>query len=422
MTTTPQRTFRAAALDRAASPEQFDHLVVITKPSDWIWAAVICLLLVAAIVWGIVGRIPTRVSGEGILISNGDRVVDAVSAAAGRLASVSVTVGEHVAKGQPIARIVQTDIEQKHSEAVAVLGEKQREYAVLAPRVQSELVVKGQNFAKLEDALNQVIKATAQRVEFLTVDVRNLEDLLAKGYTTRKNVSDRREELTSAQQRLDDTHNQILKLRADKTDLETQRDRELRQAEFAINEAQRQVSATEESLSQNTQVISPIEGRVVEVKISTGSVLAVGTAVVEIESEGNKLEAVIYLPPDQGKRIKPGMQVQLEPSTVKREEFGMMLGTVETVSDFPMTPQGMAAVLHNETLVTRFSHDGAPYAAKVVLEQDASTATGYRWAVGNGPNLRLTSGTLTRAEITTRHQRPLDLIIPLIRHLTGIDG
>jgi HlyD family secretion protein len=422
VTATPQRTFRAAALDRAASPEQFDHLVVITKPSDWIWAAVICFLLVAAIIWGIVGRIPTRVSGEGILISNGDRVVDAVSAAAGRLASVSVVVGDHVIKGQPIARIVQTDIEQKHSEAVAVLGEKQREYAVLAARVQSELVVKSQNFAKLEDALNQVIKATTQRVQFLTVDVRNLEDLLAKGFTTRKNLSDRREELTSAQQRLDDTRNQILKLRADQTDLETQRDRELRQAQFSLNEAERQVSATEESLSQNTQVISPIEGRVVEVKISTGSVLAVGTAVVEIESEGNKLEAVIYIPPDQGKRIKPGMQVQLEPSTVKREEFGMMLGTVETVSDFPMTPQGMTAVLHNETLVTRFSHDGAPYAAKVVLEQDTSTTTGYRWAVGNGPNLRLTSGTLTRAEITTRHQRPLDLVIPLIRHLTGIDG
>lgn len=422
MTATPQRTFRAAALDRAASPEQFDHLVVITRPSDWIWAAAICLLLVAAIIWGIVGRIPTRVSGEGILISNGDRVVDAVSAAAGRLSSVSVTVGDHVVKGQSIARIVQTDIEQKHSEAVAVLGEKQREYAVLAARVQSELDVKSQNFARLEDALNQVIKATTQRVQFLIVDVRNLEDLLAKGYTTRKNLSDRREELTSAQQRLDDTRNQILKLHADKTDLETQRDRELRQSQFSLNEAERQVSATEESLSQNTQVISPIEGRVVEVKISIGSVLAVGTAVVEIESEGNKLEAVVYIPPDQGKRIKPGMQVQLEPSTVRREEFGMMLGTVETVSDFPMTPQGMTAVLHNETLVTRFSHDGAPYAAKVVLEQDASTSTGYRWAVGNGPNLRLTSGTLTRAEITTRNQRPLDLVIPLIRHLTGIDG
>jgi len=303
-----------------------------------------------------------------------------------------------------------------------VLGERQRERAVLAARVQSELAVKNQNFAKMEDALNQVIKATTQRVDFLTVDVRNLEDLLAKGYTTRKNLSDRREELTSAQQRLDDTRNQILKLRADKTDLETQRDRELRQSEFALSEAQRQVSATAESLSQNTRVISPIEGRVVEIKISPGSVLAVGTAVVEIESEGNKLEAVIYVPAEQGKKIKPGMQVHLEPSTVKREEYGMMLGSVETVSDFPMTPQGMTAVLHNETLVTKFSHDGAPYAAKIVLEQDPSTATGYRWAVGDGPNLHLTSGTLARAEITTRRQRPLDLVIPLIRHLTGIDG
>ncbi len=422
MTASPQRTFRAAALDRAASPEQFDHLVVITRPSDWIWAAVICFLLVVAIVWGVVGRIPTRVSGEGILISSGDRVVDAVSAAAGRLASVSVGLGDHVVKGQPVARIVQTDIEQKHSEAVAVLGEKQRENAILSEKVQSELAVKSQNFAKMEDALNQVIKATTQRVEFLTVDVKSLEDLLAKGYTTRKNLSDRREELVSAQQRLGDTHNQILKLHADKTDLETQRDRELRQSEFALNEAQRQVTATAESLSQNTQVISPIEGRVVEVKISPGSVLAVGTAVLEIESEGSTLEGVVYIPPEQGKRIKPGMQVQIEPSTVKREEFGMLLGTVETVSDFPMTPQGMTAVLHNETLVTKFSHDGAPYAVKVVLEQDPSTTTGYRWAVGDGPNLHLTSGTLARAEITTRRQRPLDLIIPLIKHLTGIDG
>jgi HlyD family secretion protein len=116
------------------------------------------------------------------------------------------------------------------------------------------------------------------------------------------------------------------------------------------------------------------------------------------------------------------MQVRVEPGTVKREEFGTMLGTVLTISDFPITPQGMAAVLHNESLVTRFSHDGAPYAATIRLEQDPSTASGYRWAVGKGPPLRLTSGTLTRAEITTRMQRPLDLVVPLVKRLTGLDG
>jgi HlyD family secretion protein len=165
-----------------------------------------------------------------------------------------------------------------------------------------------------------------------------------------------------------------------------------------------------------------MDGRVLEVKISPGSVLAVGTPVIEIESEGANLEAVVYISAERGKQIKPGMQVHLEPSTVKREEFGMMLGSVISISDFPMTPQGMAAVLHNDSLVSRFSHDGAPYAATVALYEDASNATGYRWAVGKGPNIHLTSGTLARAEITTRQQRPLDLVVPLLKHLTGIDG
>ena len=74
----------------------------------------------------------------------------------------------------------------------------------------------------------------------------------------------------------------------------------------------------------------------------------------------------------------------------------------------------MAAVLHNDNLVTRFSHEGAPYAATNTAGADPSTFSGYQWAVGKGPPLRLTSGTLTRAEIPARMQRPLDLVMPLI--------
>ncbi|MBU6458005.1 MAG: NHLP bacteriocin system secretion protein, partial [Bradyrhizobium sp.] len=128
MTELSQRTFRAVALQRAASPEQLDHLVGITRPSDWILIAVMCVALVAALTWGFLGRIPTRAAGEGILISGGGRVVDAVSAAAGRLSSIDVSVGDHVARGQQIARIVQTDIEQRHAGALEVFHEREREY------------------------------------------------------------------------------------------------------------------------------------------------------------------------------------------------------------------------------------------------------------------------------------------------------
>jgi HlyD family secretion protein len=417
-----QLAFRAVALQRAASPEQLDHLVGITKPFDWILTFVVCLALAAALTWGAIGRIPTRAAGEGILISGGGRVVDAVSAAAGRLSSVNVAVGDHVLQGQAVAQIAQTDIQQRHTSAIEVFREREREHADLTSKVASELASKGQNFAKLEAAFNQVVKATDQRIEYLTVDLKNLEDLLAKGYTTRRNVEDRRRDLSDAQQRKEDTRNEILKLRSQKTDLETQRAREIQQSEFTLNDARRQMDAIAGMLNQNTQVISPIEGRVLEVKVSAGSVLAVGTPVIAIESEGTELEALVYIPAERGKNVKPGMRVSVEPSTVKREEFGTMVGTIVTVSDFPITPQGMAAVLHNDSLVSRFSHDGAPYAATVSLEQDPATVSGYRWAVGKGPPIRLTSGTLTRAEVTTRNQRPLDLVLPLIKRLTGIDG
>jgi HlyD family secretion protein len=422
MTDASQRTFRAVALQRAASPDQLDQLVGITKPFDWILASVLCVALAAVLAWGVLGRIPTRALGEGILVSGGGRVVDSVSAAAGQLSSVEVSVGDHVVQGQIVARIVQTDIQQKQRDATAVFREREQQHSDLTTKVAAELASKSQNFDKLQTAFEQVIKATDQRIDYLTADVKNLEDLLAKGFTTRRNVEDRRHELTDAQQRKEDAQNEILKLRAQKTDLETQRERDLQQSEFTLNDARRQMEAIAGTLSENTQVISPIEGRVLEIKVSQGSVLAIGTPVIAIESEASTLGVVVFLPADRGKSVKPGMQVHVEPSTVKREEFGTVLGTVTTVSDFPVTPQGMAALLHNDNLVSRFSHDGAPYAAAIQLEQDSSTASGYRWAVGKGPSFRLTSGTLTRAEITTRSQRPLDLIVPLIKRLTGIDG
>jgi HlyD family secretion protein len=382
----------------------------------------ICIALVAAITWGIVGRVPTRAEGQGILISGGGRVVEAASSAAGRLATISVTVGDRVSQGQPIAEIVQTDIQQRHAAAVDVFREKERQHADLIEKTKRELAVKAQNLGKLEAAFNQVIKATTQRIEYLTNDVKTLEDLMSKGLTTRRTLEERRRDLTDAQQRKEDTFNEILKLRTQQTDLETQRERETQTSEFALNDARRQMDSAASLLTQNTQVVSPVDGRVLEVKVSAGAVLAVGAPVISIESEGQKLEALIYIPAERGKNVKVGMPVRIEPSTVKREEFGTMVGTVVTISDFPMTPQGMAAVLHNDNLVTRFSKEGAAYAATVSLEPDPETVSGYRWAVGQGPPVRLTSGTLTRAEITTRRQRPLDLVVPLLKKYTGLDG
>jgi HlyD family secretion protein len=422
MSDQPSTAFRAVALERAASPEQLDHLVGITRPLDWILALVIFVTLGTAIAWGFLGRVPTRAQAEGIFVSSGGRVVEAVAGASGRLASVEVVVGDRVTRGQAIARVTQTEIEQRHRDAIEVHRERQSEHEVLKAKIEAELTLKEQNFIKLEQAFNQIIKATEQRINYLRTDLANLEGLLEKGYTTRRNVEDRRRELTEAQQRKEDTQNEILKLREQRTDLESQRQHDLQESQFRLNDARRLVDQLAGELGRNTQVLSPIDGRVLEIKVSPGSVLSVGTSVIAVETEGMTLDAILYIAADRGKSVKPGMEVRLEPSTVKREEFGTMVGRVMSVSEFPITPQGMIAVLHNDALVTRFSKDGAPYAAMVQLQRDDSTVSGYHWAVGKGPSVRLTSGTLTKAEITTRERRPVELVVPMLKQLIGVTG
>jgi HlyD family secretion protein len=65
---------------------------------------------------------------------------------------------------------------------------------------------------------------------------------------------------------------------------------------------------------------------------------------------------------------------------------------------------------------------GAPYAARVKLLPDASTASGYAWSAGSGPPLVLSSGTTASADITVRRQAPITLVLPLLREKLGIDG
>jgi HlyD family secretion protein len=414
--------FRDAAIERLSSPEQLDQLVGITRPFDWAAATALLLGLVVLIAWSILGRIPTRVIGDGILLSSGGSVVDAVSGVAGRLASIDVAVGDEVRLDQVVARVGQTEIEQRLRQANEVLQERQREYAELTATITREIDTKLANFAAQAAGLNEAIEVAQQRETYLTGEVAKLEPAVSSGFVTRKTVEDRRVELNSARLRIVDAQNDILKLKAQRLDLQSQRERERMQSEFRINDAKRLVEQLSAELDRGSRIVSPAEGRVVEVKVSAGSVLTVGTPVIEIETAGRTLEATIYMPPDRGKNVRPGMVVHVEPTMVVREEYGAIIGQIVGISEFPVTPQGMAADLHNDTLVKQFSQDGAPYVAKVRLDPDSTTVSGYRWSSGKGPSLRLSSGTLARAEVTTREQPPIELVIPLLKRLSGVGG
>jgi len=151
------RIFREAAIERLSHPDQLDHVVGITRPYDWVAAWALAAGIGVLLAWGVLGSIPTRVSGEGILLSSGGRLVDAVSAVRGRLASIDVRIGDEVRRDQEIASVVQPDVELRLQQARDVLKEREREHSELIAAISSEIEAKLSNFAAQEAGLREVI-------------------------------------------------------------------------------------------------------------------------------------------------------------------------------------------------------------------------------------------------------------------------
>jgi HlyD family secretion protein len=102
---------------------------------------------------------------------------------------------------------------------------------------------------------------------------------------------------------------------------------------------------------------------------------------------------------------------------VKPEEDGYLLGTVESVSPFPVSQQSMVRAVRNENLVASLLKDGPVYEAHVRVEGDAATPSGLRWSNGHGPTIRIASGAPVHGLVTVKTRRPIELVLPAIERL-----
>jgi HlyD family secretion protein len=411
------KVFRQAALDRLASPEQLHTLMRVTDAKGWLALAGCVLLVGTAVAWGFLGSVPSKLQASGILIHSGG-LADVVAVGSGQITALEVDVGDTVKKGQVVAHVAQPELKEQLAGLKARHAELQANYQKAKQAGGRDVSLRMQASSQAVQNLQMAIQANEQRTRELEERLEKQTRLHEKGLVTNDALDSTRESLRAARVSMQTMRADKERLAVDDFSAKRMNEAALMSETMQVQETERQIKLLEENLQQNSRVVSTHEGRVVEVRAMTGDLIQPGMPIVSLERTGDKasLEALLYVDSKEGKILSPGMEVQIEPTIVRKERHGVLIGAVRAVESFPSTRQGMMRVLKNEQLVQSFLAEtaGTPIAVRAELIREPTTASGFRWSSGGGPDLVLTSGTRCLAQVTTRTQRPIALVLPAL--------
>ena len=416
------KIFRKVSLERLSSPEQLDQLMQVTNPRGWIALSTLSGLLIMGIIWGFWGHIPTKVHGQGILIKSGG-VFEVVSMGGGQVTDVSIDVGTYVEEGQVVARIAQPQLRERIQQARANLEELHKQRREVAQFGDKDLRLQTDYLNQEKINLEKEIAISEEQLRWLQDKIESQKKLLDDGLITRQTLLSSQQSYYRTQQDIERSRNQLRQLESRQLTEVNRVGQEMLSWEFRINEAKRKIEQMQEELDLAAKVVSPYTGRVLEVMIEPGNLINPGIPVLRLDLVGRDvkdLEAVLYVSSIDGKRVKPGMEIQIAPTTVRQEEFGFMVGDVTYVSDFPATSQGMMRVLKNQKLVQTLSGGSAPFEVYADLKVDPATPSGFQWSSSQGPPVDIQTGTVCMATITVDVRRPIELVIPILKEFFGV--
>ncbi|MEX1312223.1 MAG: NHLP bacteriocin system secretion protein [Candidatus Sulfomarinibacteraceae bacterium] len=379
----PSKLFRKAALEKLASPERLDEMMQIIAPTGWLSVIAVGIGLAALTVWSVVGSISIKVEGKGMLLRGGV-VFDIASTTEGRLAEVLVKPGDHIVKDEVIARLdrpaLRLKIQNTREDIARLSGQGSRQSAA-------------------DQSLLRQYRAQADE---LRQKIATQEEMVERGLLTNSTLMRTKAELTANEQ----AQAQLRSKQAGTTN--------------RVEDVRQTLSELENELESTSKVVSPFSGRIVEVSIEAGDVVGAGSRLMTLESEDAPITAMIYIPAAEGKKVRPGMEVYVSPTTVRAEEYGFMLGTVESASDYPVTPEGLRRVLRNQQLIQELTGKSAPIEVRVKLIPDPSTPSGFKWSSSEGPPMKIFSGTICSGNVTVETKKPISYVLPLMRKTVGV--
>jgi HlyD family secretion protein len=413
------KIFRKVSLERLSSPEQLDQILRVTNPKDWVALVAIFILLGVAVAWGYGGTVNSKATGQGVIVRSGG-VLNVVSAGSGMVLSLKVNVGDHITPNQLIAVVSQPQVAEKIKDTEEMLAEARSQQELSSKLHTQDEQLQQEALARQRENAEQQIEVLNKQVALVQEQLPVDEELLQKGLITKQQTYANKQKIVQLESQIETLHTQIKQYDTQKFEIGVQPVQNQVEMQSRIADLVRNLDALKGEQNMTMNVRAAYGGQVLELKVYPGATVAAGEPLISIQADVQKLQALIYLPADKAKSVSPGMAVQISPSTVKREEFGYIRGTVAYVSDYPSTPEALMRNFQNQALVQSLTANGPVTEVRAEMSPDVKTVSGFAWSSSTGPDITLSGGTICTGEVVTRQQKPVTLVFPYIKSKLGL--
>ncbi|MCC5613103.1 NHLP bacteriocin system secretion protein [Nostoc sp. CHAB 5834] len=410
--------FRKSALEKLSTPEKLDQLIKVTSPKAWIMLSVVFVALSTGIAWAVFGRVSTKLNVTGVVL--GGEVHEVVATSQGQLTKLQVRIGDKVKIGSVIATVQQPDLFQQIEDAKAVLAERKFEMTKLVSYGSKGTVLEGELMSQNRVSIQAEIEAEKKKVSFLTNQLESEVNLLDKGLIVKAQVANTKQQIDASKNTIERLKVQMAEVSSRQHDAGYGIQQKIAVQKQQIAEAERSVQFLTERYDTQSNIKSPYNGEVVEVLTDAGVVVGPGTPLFKLKNQTHgeqlaSLKGVLYIPSQDGKKIKKDMEAFVVPSTVQPQEYGFIKGKVTYVSDFPITQQGMMTSVKNDQLAKGLLAMGPLFEVHVQFEKDTKSHSGFKWTSAKGPDIDIKEGTSCMGQITIKQENPITIVVPALK-------
>jgi NHLM bacteriocin system secretion protein len=190
-----------------------------------------------------------------------------------------------------------------------------------------------------------------------------------------------------------------------------------------ITQLESSVRKAKNVLERGSTIHSPFGGKVLETEVSVGAHVNSASTYFKLQDVNDQESdrgfiGIFFVGADKAKKLKKKMKVQVFPGEIDKNEFGFLVGNIESISEFPVSEQKLQNEFGDPQVARQMiSKMGIPYEVRVSFTSDKSTTSGYVWSSRKGPPVLLQSGTICASSYEVGYKRPISLVMTWVRKM-----